>query len=131
MDDSGAEVRQADRPTTQIRLARADVMIATAEQIIRQAGHDAIALGKLEEPEQTPARLEVRARLAYAVSLCREAVTHLAEAAGSSVHMLDQPFQRALRDLSVLSTHVVFDLDTAFELHGRAIVGLPPNSVLT
>lgn len=127
----GNQIRQADRPATQIRLARADVMITSAEQIVRKAGRDAVALGRLDEPEQTPGRLEVRARLAYAVSLCREAVSHLAESAGSAVHMLDQPFQRALRDLSVLSTHVVFDLDTAMELHGRAIVGLPPNAVLT
>ena len=85
----------------------------------------------LEEPAQTPPRIAVRAQIAYAVSLCRDAAMLMAEGAGSGVHMLDNPFQRALRDIIVVSTHVVFDVDAAYELHGRGLIGLPPNSMLT
>ncbi len=126
----GAASKQADKPASQIRLGKADVMIATAEQVIRQAGRDNVASGALEGPDQLAARLSNRARIAYGVALCREAVAHLAEAAGSSAQMLDQPFQRALRDLNVIATHVVFDVDTAYELQGRSLIGLPPNSTL-
>ena len=74
--------------------------------------------------------MRTRAQVAYAVSTCREAVALMAESAGSSAQMLDQPFQRSVRDLNVLSSHVVFDVDTANELHGRSLIGLPPNSML-
>lgn len=35
-----------------------------------------------------------------------------------------------LRDVQVMQSHIVYDLDVATELHGRALVGLPPNSLL-
>jgi alkylation response protein AidB-like acyl-CoA dehydrogenase len=126
----GAEARQAEKPAAQIRLGKADVMIAAAEQMIRQAGRDNVASGALEGVAQMQARLRNRARIAYGVALCRDAVACLAEAAGSSAQMLDQPFQRAVRDLNVIATHVVFDVDTAYELNGRALIGLAPNSTL-
>ncbi len=126
----GAVSVQAEKPAAQIRLGKAEVMIAVAEQAVRQAGRDNLASGALEGEAQLSARIANRARVAYAVSLCRDAVALLAEAAGSGAQMLDQPFQRAVRDLAVISTHVAFDVDTAYELHGRALIGLPPNSML-
>lgn len=126
----GAQSRQADRPAAQMRLGRAGVMIDTAEQAIRKAGRDNVAAGALAGVEQLAERIRCRAQIAYAVSLCREAVACLGAAAGSSAQMLDQPFQRAVRDIDTIATHVVFDVDTAYELHGRSQVGLPPNSML-
>lgn len=121
---------QSDKPAAQMRLGRASTMIDTAEDIIRKVGRDNVAAGAREGAEQVAERLRTRAQVAYAVSICREAVALLAESAGSSAQMLDQPFQRSVRDLNVLSSHVVFDVDTANELHGRSLVGLPPNSML-
>lgn len=121
---------QGDKPAAQMRLGRASTMIDTAEDIIRKVGRDNVAAGALEGAEQIAERLRTRAQVAYAVSICREAVALLGESAGSSAQMLDQPFQRSVRDLNVLSSHVVFDVDTANELHGRCLVGLPPNSML-
>ncbi|PZQ56014.1 MAG: acyl-CoA dehydrogenase [Phenylobacterium zucineum] len=126
----GAQARQADRPAAQIRLGKAAVMVDVAEQTIRQAGRDNVAAGALKGAEQVAARIAIRGRVAYAVQLCREAVALLGEAAGSGAQMLDQPFQRAVRDINTISTHVVFDIDTVLELHGRSLVGLPPNSML-
>ena len=105
-------------------------MVDVAEQTIRQAGRDNVAAGALKGAEQVAARIAIRGRVAYAVQLCREAVALLGEAAGSGAQMLDQPFQRAVRDINTISTHVVFDIDTVLELHGRSLVGLPPNSML-
>jgi hypothetical protein len=58
-------------------------------------------------------------------------VSQCVEAVGSSIHALSHPLQRALRDVQVMQSHVVHDFDVACELHGRALVGLPPNSLLT
>ena len=127
----GAEVKQAEKPAAQVRLAEADLMVSTAELLIRDAGRRAVAAGAFDEPEQIPHRIAVRAQAAHTVSLCRKAALHLAEGAGSSVHMLDQPFQRCVRDINVIASHFGFDVDIAYELHGRALLGLPPNSALT
>ncbi len=126
----GGLASQGDKPAAQMRLGRASAMIDAAEGIIRQAGRDNVAAGALEGDEQVAERVRTRALIAYAVSVCREAVALLGESAGSSAQMLDQPFQRSVRDLNVLSSHVVFDVDTANELHGRSLIGLPPNSML-
>jgi hypothetical protein len=64
-------------------------------------------------------------------------VSQCVEAVGSSIHALSHPLQRALRDVQVMQSQVVYDFDVvhdfdvACELHGRALVGLPPNSLLT
>lgn len=127
----GADTKQAEKAPAHIRMARADAIIHAAELALRQASRDVLALGAYDEPEQTPKRMEVRAHIAHAVSLCRDAVNLLSEVAGSGAHMLDNPFQRAVRDINVISSHIVFDVDAAYELHGRGMIGLPPNSVLT
>jgi len=123
-------VNPAVGPAAQIRLGRADAMIDAAELVIRKAGRDNVAAGALAGAEQLGERIRCRAQIAYAVSLCREAVACLGEAAGSSAQMLDQPFQRAVRDINTIATHVVFDVDMAYELHGRSLIGLPPNAML-
>ena len=69
-------------------------------------------------------------RQVYATDLCRKAVLHLAEGAGSSVHKLDQPFGRVVRDVLMLSSHVASGTDAAYELHGRVLAGGEPNSYL-
>jgi len=33
--------------------------------------------------------------------------------------------------VDVLSSHVVYDSDIANELHGRSLLGMPPNTTLT
>jgi 3-hydroxy-9,10-secoandrosta-1,3,5(10)-triene-9,17-dione monooxygenase len=126
----GTQNSQAEKPAAQMRLARAHVLARTAEVAIRQAAKENLALVDRSTPPTVEERIELRCRIAYAVKLAREAVQTLAEAAGAGAHMLDDPLQRALRDINMMSCHVVYDLDTALELQGRAMIGLPPNSVL-
>jgi 3-hydroxy-9,10-secoandrosta-1,3,5(10)-triene-9,17-dione monooxygenase len=52
----------------------------------------------------------------------------MTEGAGSSVHHLDQPFQRMVRDIGTMVSHVAFDADASNELHGRLLLGMLPNS---
>jgi hypothetical protein len=62
------------------------------------------------------------------MELCRDAVRLLVEGAGSSAHMTSSPLQRALRDINVMASHVVYDFDAATELLGRSLIDLPPNT---
>ncbi len=127
----GSEGSQAEKPAAQMRLARADMLVRSAELAIRDAARRNVGLGVVDEPEQTELRIQLRGQIAYAVGQCREAIQTLCESSGSSVHSLDNPLQRALRDVQVMASHVVYDLDVVTELHGRAMVGLAPNSTLT
>lgn len=126
----GSDARQSDKPASQLRLGRASTMARTAELLIRDAFAAALGLGDLQGEAQLAGRIATRAQIAYAVGLCRQAILLLCEAGGSSVHRLDNPLQRMLRDVNVISTHIVFDEDVAFELRGRDMLGLPPNSLL-
>lgn len=126
----GSEGHQSDRPTAQIRLARADMMICTAEASLRAEARGIAAIGDLGEAENMSDRIASRARITFAVDLCRQATRLLADGAGSSVHKLDHPLQRIVRDVSVACTHVGFDVDVSEELYGRSLLGLPPNTML-
>ena len=59
------------------------------------------------------------------VRQARDVVREVVEASGAHAHFLDNPLQRALRDVHTLSCHTVFDLDVGGELYGRMLLGLP------
>jgi 3-hydroxy-9,10-secoandrosta-1,3,5(10)-triene-9,17-dione monooxygenase len=124
----GTTVKQAEKPAAQMRLAHADVLTSTAELLIRHVARENVELAKGAAPAKVEQRIALRVKVAHAMSLCREAIRTVCEASGSGSHFLDNPLQRGLRDINVMSSHVVYDLDGALELHGRALIGLPPNS---
>jgi alkylation response protein AidB-like acyl-CoA dehydrogenase len=127
----GTASAEAEKPAAHIRLAKADLLARSAELLVRDAAKQLIVAGALDEKEQSPRRQALRAQIALAVRQCRDAALVLMETAGSSVHALDNPFQRAFRDIMVVASHVVFDTDVTLELHGRGMIGLPPNSMLS
>ena len=122
--------RQGDKQASQIRLARADTMIATAEILMRQTAEDARELIGMSEAEQSPHRSRLRARFSYVAQLCRQAVILVVEATGTSIHYLDHPLQRSFRDVMVATSHIIFDDDVCMEQHGRALLGLPANTTI-
>jgi len=127
----GTDLKQAEKPAAQMRLAHADILTQTAELMLRAVGRENVELGRRGEATNVEARVALRAKVAHAMRMCREAVGIVCEASGASAHALDNPLQRALRDVNVMSSHVVYDLDLANEQHGRAMIGLPPNSPVT
>ncbi len=126
----GTQSKHAERPATQMRLALAQVKVNAAELLLREAASRIMEIARAGEGADVTKRIALRANIAYAMDLCREAIRIACEASGSGSHFLDNPLQRALRDINVMSSHVVYDLDSATELHGRALIGLPPNSPL-
>ncbi|MEP3050965.1 MAG: hypothetical protein ABJP48_07665 [Erythrobacter sp.] len=126
----GSGEASVEKPAAQMRLARADLLARAAESTIRACARESLKIGLIEEPDQTTERIRLRAEIAIAVQQCVEAVRTCCEAAGSGIHSLDNVMNRLLRDVQVMQSHVVYDLDLATELHGRALLDLPPNSVL-
>ncbi|MCC6917851.1 MAG: acyl-CoA dehydrogenase [Alphaproteobacteria bacterium] len=126
----GSDLKQADKPAAQMRLAMADMQARTAEMLVRDVGRKVVALGEQRKAHLVDERIALRLQVAYAVDLCRSAVRLVSEASGAGAHFTDNPLQRALRDINVMASHIVYDLDAATEAHGRALIGLPPTSTL-
>ncbi len=118
---------QGERPAAQIRLAWADTEAHAAELLLRDAVRE---LCELRDRTTAADRIRLRARIARAVHMARAVVIAVQEASGASAHFLDGPIQRAVRDLNMLACHIVFDLDTTYEIHGRSLLGRPPESPL-
>ncbi|MCA8892758.1 acyl-CoA dehydrogenase family protein [Hyphomonas sp.] len=118
-----------DNPALQIRLAKADLAAQTASQMIDILAQE-IEADAMAPPIPLENRARQRAMSSYIASMCRDAVTLLAQGSGASGHMSDSPIQRAFRDINMASCHVVFDQDPTMELHGKMLVGRPPAIIL-
>ncbi len=123
----GSRIRQADKASAQMRLARVEVEVREAELLIRDVIADVCA-------RRNTATMLDRARwatqFAVAVDRCKRVVQTVVEASGAHAHFLDHPLQRALRDLNTISCHVVFDLDGRLEAFGRLMLGLDAGGAL-
>ncbi|WP_298670329.1 acyl-CoA dehydrogenase family protein [uncultured Sphingomonas sp.] len=124
----GTNITQSEKPAAQMRLANASVMARTAELLLRDALNSNIALATPEKRADFEQRSRMRLQIAQAMELCRHAIMMVAEASGASSHLRSNPMQRYLRDVNVMSNHIVYDKDGAAELHGRSLIGLAPNA---
>ncbi|MFF5428454.1 MULTISPECIES: acyl-CoA dehydrogenase family protein [Streptomyces] len=119
---------QSLSPLTQVQVAVAANRIEAAEALqerwLRRLQEHADAGTQPDVAERAAAR----GRAAYAIQLAKEAVDGLFEAAGASVILSDEPLQRFHRDIRGLSLHALFTFTTNQEVHGRAILGLAPDT---
>lgn len=127
----GTEGREGDKQASQIRLARADTMVVAAEQLMRSAIRENLQGVKLRGDEQTAFRSRLRAQMTFSAQLSRQAVLTVCEATGTSIHFNANPLQRFMRDMMVMTSHIIFDDDVVMEQHGRALMGLPPNTQIS
>jgi 3-hydroxy-9,10-secoandrosta-1,3,5(10)-triene-9,17-dione monooxygenase len=126
----GPEGVPIDRPLAQLALGRADMDLVAAELMIRDTARELEEIAKFDQPASASERVRLRTRLAYAADLCRNAVRTIHDVSGSSAHYLSNPSQRVLRDVTMISTHAVFEFGSSMELHGRVMIGLPSNNPL-
>lgn len=122
--------KQSEQAATKVRLSHASAQIDTAEVLLL---HGISELERAVLGTSTPdlgLRVKLRRDAAFAVKLCQDAVRDLSAASGASAQYLSSPMQRALRDLSTLGTHVVFDGDAAHELYGSVAMGQSPTSFM-
>jgi len=62
------------------------------------------------------------------MGLARQAVDTLFYASGASSIQTNVPIQRFQRDVQALANHAIMHTQTALELYGRILCGLPPNT---
>jgi hypothetical protein len=126
----GTDILQGETQASQIRLAEADTMATTAEMLMRHAINENLKYADLDGDQTLGIRNKLRAEMSYAAKLSREAVVKICESNGTSIHYLKDPLQRILRDINVMTSHVIFDMDVVFEQHGRSMLGMKPTSML-
>jgi alkylation response protein AidB-like acyl-CoA dehydrogenase len=119
---------KAAAPITHLQIARASLTIDSADGHVRRA--TAILDREPGRPMSTMDRIKARAHIAYATGLAREAVDTLFFASGASASQSHVPIQRFQRDIQTLANHAIMHADTAIELYGRVLCGLPPNTIL-
>ena len=126
----GTRNKLSDRALAQSRLARLTVRLNNTEQALLQIASEVMQWGESGDICPDIARAAFRVRIGHVVRDARNIVRDVSEASGSSAHNLQNPLQRALRDLETLSCHTVFDLDVSSEAYGRLLLGLASNTPL-
>ena len=119
-----------EKPNYQIMLAKADVMVRTAELVLQTLARQVVERAAAGQNHDMAARMASTAQNAYAARVARDAIRLLIDNAGSSVHMLDDPMQRLARDANVACGHLIQDFETLAEQHGRSLMGLPPETFM-
>lgn len=123
-----AYTSQREAPLTHFQVAEATLKID-------EAGFHARRLADLLDERSTsgegwsmPDRALSRVSLGRVFHLTKGAVEVLRNASGGSSIYYDVPIQRIDRDLQALTMHALMHPDTTFELYGRILCGLEPNT---
>ena len=126
----GTQNKLSDRALAQSKLAHLTVRLNNTEQALLQIASEVMQWGESGDICPDIARAAFRVRIGHVVRDARNIVRDVSEASGSSAHNLQNPLQRALRDLETASCHTVFDLDVSSEAYGRLLLGLASNTPL-
>jgi 3-hydroxy-9,10-secoandrosta-1,3,5(10)-triene-9,17-dione monooxygenase len=116
-------VAQKDQPTAQVRLGGARVRLRALRGLADAAASGIQARVSSGQHVGRAARADARATAAHIVHESRAVIADLLEASGASAQFLDNPLQRAKRDVDIISGHVVFDYDLSRELAGALEIG--------
>jgi 3-hydroxy-9,10-secoandrosta-1,3,5(10)-triene-9,17-dione monooxygenase len=112
-----------DKPLARAGLARVSVEARTAELLIRDSARDAeelAAKGLLTGAD----RARIRAQCSVAVNMCLGILRSIVDLSSSSVHMLSHPTQRALRDVTMISSHATLETGSSLEDYGRNMLNM-------
>ncbi|MCV7258173.1 acyl-CoA dehydrogenase family protein [Mycobacterium shimoidei] len=116
-------VAQKDQPAARIRLGEARVRLRALTALLDQTAGLIQSTVETGQRVSRAMRADARAAAALIVHESRAVIADLLEASGASAQFLDNPLQRAKRDVDVISGHVVFDYDVSRELAGALEIG--------
>jgi 3-hydroxy-9,10-secoandrosta-1,3,5(10)-triene-9,17-dione monooxygenase len=122
--------RVAEDPFVQLRLAEAAAAIEAARARMLQGFDDMLALARAQQPIPLEHRARYRWEAAHAVSASVQAVDWLFEASGGRAVFLDNPIQRAFRDVHAMRAHAGNNPDKMAAIFARSEFGLPPRELM-
>jgi len=123
---SVANVKLAEQPTIQARVAEAAAEIEAARALLAADRARINEMGRLRLLPDDETRVRYRLDVGYAAKLCVQAIERLLPIVGGRGLELADPFQRAWRDAHAVAQHIalVFDLQAlnygAVRLGGKA-----------
>jgi len=120
---------QREAPITHLQMAEATLKTDQAEFHGYRVAGLVDAKGVTAEPWTWEERARCRADVAAVSALATDAVDLLAAASGGSSIYRHVPMQRIARDIHVVSQHALIYPPTAYELYGRVLCGLEPNTL--
>jgi alkylation response protein AidB-like acyl-CoA dehydrogenase len=119
---------QREAPVTHLQVARAALKTDQAGFHAYRVAGMVDAKSQVGEDWTTQERAQARADVAAVSELAVAAVDELATASGATSLYRHVPIQRITRDLRAVSQHALIYPPTAYELYGRVLCGLEPNT---
>lgn len=120
--------KQTEAPLTHLQVAEAALKVDQAEFHTYRAASMVDTKGPGGEPWTLEERARVRLDMGAACQRAKEAVDTLTMASGGSSIYQTVPIQRIQRDVQSLNLHGIMHPNTNFELYGRILCGLGPNT---
>ena len=115
--------RMRDFQAVQLRVARAGAQVDAARLICRADCLEAQGVAEQNRLMSMEDKLRCRRNVAYAMSLCTEAVDSLHALAGANGIYDEYPIQRLFRDQHALSAHIGFSWDAQGSPWGLVALG--------
>lgn len=119
----------ANRPDTQVNVARAEALVRSAECWLKDAVANAWAEAQSDGPISLEARREMRLAMAHATTSSAEAVDLVYSLGGGTSVYHRSPLQRHFRDVHVATQHMMV-AKGVLEQSGRLFLGLETDTTL-
>jgi len=116
-------LKMRDFQAVQLRIGAAGARIDAARQILRNDCLEGQEIANRNVIADAERKLRFKRNLAYAVSLCTEAVDMLHAMAGANGIYDGYPIQRIFRDAHALAGHFSFSTDAQYSTWGLAALG--------
>lgn len=114
---------QKDQPAAKIRLSEVTMRLSSLSALAFSVADEVQSAVRRDGAADLRLRARARATAAHVVHESRAVIGEVLGAAGASAHFLDNPMQRARRDVDIVAGHAVFDYDVSRELDGALRVG--------
>jgi 3-hydroxy-9,10-secoandrosta-1,3,5(10)-triene-9,17-dione monooxygenase len=119
----------AEDPFVQLRLAEAAAAVDAARDRLLRCFADMMQLVGAGQEIPLGHRARYRWEAAHAVAWSVQAVDRLFEASGGRAIFLNNPIQRAWRDVHAMRAHAGNNADKASAIFARSEFGLPPQEL--
>lgn len=121
--------RAAENPFLQVELAEAAAEVDAARERLLSNFAEMMTLARAAQEIPLSARARYRWDAAKATDWSVQAVDRVFRASGGRAIFLDNPLQRAWRDVHAMRAHAANNLEQAALIFGRSALELPPNSL--